>query len=189
MKRIPACLSLLACFALMTDASADHHGGDHAHGPLDHEVKSLTGETVDLGDYDGKVVLVVNTASKCGATPQYGPLEELYKKHKDDGLVVIGFPCNEFGSQEPGTSEQIAEFCEANYGVTFPMMSKVNVNGKDASPVFKDLTAFEGDSGPVRWNFEKFLISKEGKVVGRFRTQTQPDSEEVVSAIDAELKK
>ena len=187
MIRIPALLAA-ASLTLMSHASADHHEGD-APTPLDHTVESLEGKQVDLSEYKGKVVLIVNTASKCGATPQYGPLEALYEKHKDEGLVVVGFPCNQFGSQEPGTAEDIAEFCEKNYGVSFPMMAKVDVNGPDASPVYKELTEFDKDPGAVRWNFEKFLVGKDGNVVARFRTQTKPDSEEVVSAIQSELKK
>lgn len=159
---------------------------------LKHEMKSLTGKKVDLGKYKGKVLLVVNVASQCGATPQYKPLEALHEKYSDKGLAVLGFPCNQFGKQEPGSDEDVAEFCQKNYGVKFDMFSKIDVNGDKAAELFKELTSketFAKDAGPVKWNFEKFLISKEGKVVGRFRTSVQPDSEEVVNAIEAELAK
>ncbi len=159
---------------------------------LKHEMKTLAGKKVELSKYKGKVLLVVNVASQCGATPQYKPLEVLHEKYNEKGLAVLGFPCNQFGKQEPGDDEEVADFCQKNYGVKFDMFSKVDVNGEKAADLFKQLTskeAFEKDAGPVKWNFEKFLISKEGKVVGRFRTGTQPDSEEVVKAIEAELAK
>ena len=159
---------------------------------LKHEMKSLTGKKVDLGKYKGKVLLVVNVASQCGATPQYKPLEALHEKYNEKGLAVLGFPCNQFEAQEPGSDEDVADFCQKNYGVKFDMFSKVDVNGDKAADLFKQLTskeAFPKDSGKVNWNFEKFLISKEGKVVGRFRTGVEPDSEEVVKAIEAELAK
>ncbi len=159
---------------------------------LDQEVKSLEGKKVDLSEYKGKVVMVVNVASRCGATPQYSALQDLYETFKDDGLVVIGFPCNQFGKQEPGTADDIREFCTANYGVSFPMMSKIDVNGENASPVYKQLTAAETKpkkAGPIGWNFEKFLIGRNGEVVARYATSTQPDEKEVVDAIQAELKK
>ena len=159
---------------------------------LKHEMKSLTGKKVDLGKYKGKVLLVVNVASQCGATPQYKPLEVLHEKYNEKGLAVLGFPCNQFGKQEPGSDEDVAQFCEKNYGVKFDMFSKIDVNGDKAAELFKELTSkenFAKDAGPVKWNFEKFLISKEGKVVGRFRTGVDPGSEEVVNAIEAELAK
>ena len=182
--RMTAAAALL--LALPLTALADK---EEKMSPLDHTVESLAGEKVDLSEYKGKVVLMVNVASQCGATPQYGPLQELYEKHKDEGLVVIGFPCNQFGSQEPGSSQQIAEFCESRYQVDFPMMAKVEVNGADASPVYKALTEQAADGGPVRWNFEKFLVGRDGTVVERFRTGTQPTDKEFVSAVKAELEK
>jgi glutathione peroxidase len=159
---------------------------------LKHEMKTLTGKKVDLSKYKGKVLLVVNVASQCGATPQYKPLEVLHEKYNEKGLAVLGFPCNQFGKQEPGNDEEVADFCQKNYGVKFDMFSKVDVNGEQAADLFKQLTskeAFAKDAGPVKWNFEKFLISKKGEVVARFRTGVQPDSEEVVKAIEAELAK
>jgi glutathione peroxidase len=138
------------------------------------------------------VVLLVNVASKCGNTPQYKPLEELHEKYAKDGLAIVGVPCNQFGMQEPGSSGEIAEFCEKNYGVKFDMLGKVDVNGKDAAPLYKTLTSEETDPkfhGKITWNFEKFLFDRDGKVVARFKPKTQPDSEEVVDAIKKELAK
>ena len=159
---------------------------------LKHEMKTLAGKKVELSKYKGKVLLVVNVASQCGATTQYKPLEVLHEKYNEKGLAVLGFPCNQFGEQEPGSDEDVAEFCKKNYGVKFDMFSKIDVNGDQAAPLFKQLTSkevFPKDSGKVNWNFEKFLVSKEGKVVGRFRTDVEPDSAEVVKAIEAELAK
>lgn len=181
-------LALGALFAMTQYPATDASAADPASA-LDFEMKSLAGEKVDLDSYKGKVVMVVNTASRCGATPQYAQLQSLYEKHKDDGLVVLGFPCNQFGGQEPGGSEQIATFCEKNYGVTFPMFSKIDVNGNGQSPLYKYLKANAPKQGDVRWNFEKFLISKDGKVVERFPTGTEPLDVNVVKAIEAELKK
>jgi len=159
---------------------------------LNFTMKSLTGEDVPLSKYQGKVVLIVNTASKCGYTPQYEGLEALYKKYQEKGLVLLGFPSNDFGSQEPGTDKEIAEFCKANYGVTFPMFSKVVVKDDSKVPLYKYLTDEKNDSqkyGEIKWNFEKFLISKDGKIVSRFRSAVTPQSDEVVKAVEAELAK
>jgi len=138
--------------------------------------KSLRGKDVSLEDYSGKVVLIVNTASKCGFTPQYKGLEELYIKYKDRGLVILGFPCNQFGKQEPGSETDISQGCLINYGVTFPMFSKVNVNGVDAHPLFKYLKdSMPGTFGKsIKWNFTKFLIGRDGKPVDRFSPITSP---------------
>ena len=159
---------------------------------LKHKVKTLEGKKIELSAYEGKTLLVVNVASRCGATPQYAALQDDYKTFKDDGLVVIGFPCNQFGKQEPGSSDDIREFCTANYGVSFPMMAKIDVNGDKADPFYKALTAAETKpkkAGPVGWNFEKFLIGRDGNVVARFGTSTEPDSPEVIDAIKADLSK
>ncbi len=159
---------------------------------LDQEVKSLEGKKVDLSEYKGKVVMIVNVASRCGATPQYEALQDLYETFKDDGLVVIGFPCNQFGKQEPGSAGDIRTFCTKNYGVTFPMMSKIDVNGDEAAPIYKKLTATETKPkkpGPIGWNFEKFLIDRNGNVAARYGTSTQPDDTKVVTQIKAELAK
>jgi glutathione peroxidase len=158
----------------------------------DQKMKSLAGKDVDFSQYDGKVLLIVNVASECGATPQYEPLQGLYEKYKDQGLVVLGFPCNQFGAQEPGTALEIQEFCESNYNVTFPMFAKIDVNGEKAAPLYKHLTSREAsaqDPGPVKWNFEKFLVGRDGKVIARYRTPVQPDSPKVVEAIEKELAK
>jgi glutathione peroxidase len=153
------------------------------------KMKNIEGKDVDLSDYKGKVLLVVNVASECGATPQYEQLQALQDKYKDKGLVVVGVPCNQFGGQEPGTEKDIQKFCTETYKVTFPMMSKVDVNGEKEAPLYKFLKAHAESKDDVKWNFEKFIVSKEGAVVGRFGTKTKPDAEEVVSVIESELKK
>lgn len=146
---------------------------------------SLKGKEISMEDYKGKYVLVVNTASKCGLTPQYTGLEELYQKYKEKGLVVLGFPCNQFGNQESGDEKSISEGCLINYGVTFPMFAKVDVNGKDAHPIFKylkkELSSFFG--GKVKWNFTKFLIDADGKPIKRYSPVTKPEK------IDVDLAK
>ncbi len=136
------------------------------------------GQEIDLSQYKGKVLLIVNTASKCGFTPQYKGLEALYKAHKDEGLVVLGFPCDQFAHQEPGDDAAIAQFCEINFGVTFPLMKKVNVNGEDADPIFKYLRKAAGGflGNSIKWNFTKFLISRDGTTVERFAPTTTPES-------------
>ena len=149
------------------------------------EANSLTGKPVSMEDYKGKTVLVVNTASKCGLTPQYEGLENLYKKYKDQGLVVLGFPCNQFGKQEPGNSENIEEFCQVNYGVSFPMFEKIEVNGSGAHPIYEYLKSELGGTlgSAIKWNFTKFLIDKNGKPVKRFAPITTPDK------IESDIKK
>jgi glutathione peroxidase len=158
-------------------------------GIIDHTVVSLTGETVDLGSFRGHPILIVNTASKCGYTPQYDSLQKLHEQYGERGLVVIGFPSNDFGNQEPGTAKEIGQFCRLNYGVTFPMMAKVHAKGPDQAPVYRALTA-ESDPafrGEVRWNFTKFLIDAEGRVVARFEPSVDPLDEQVISAVEALL--
>ncbi len=150
--------------------------------------KDIKGKETSLKDFKGKVVLIVNTASKCGNTPQYTPLEALYAKYKDKGLVVVGFPCNDFGAQEPGSADEIQEFCKTKYSVTFPMMEKVHVKGAEQHPLYAALTGEKGAfPGNVTWNFGKFLISKDGKPIARFEPKTAPDSTEVVSAVEKAL--
>jgi glutathione peroxidase len=144
----------------------------------DFAATTLSGKTSKLADYRGKVLLVVNTASKCGFTPQYAGLEALYKKYKDKGLVVLGFPSNQFGEQEPGPDSEIAEFCEMNYGVSFPMFSKVDVNGDNAHPLYKYLTASKKGllgSQAIKWNFTKFLVGRNGEVLERYAPTTKPE--------------
>lgn len=154
----------------------------------DFKVQARDGSMVDLADYRGQVLVVVNTASKCGFTPQFEGLEALYREYHDRGLTIIGFPCNQFANQDPGTDEEIAEFCQVNYGVTFPMMAKVDVNGSDAEPVFTWLTkqapGFLGTKG-IKWNFTKFLIGRDGEVIKRFGPKEEPHS--MRPAIEAAL--
>ena len=143
----------------------------------DIEVETLDGETKSLREYEGKVMLIVNTASKCGFTPQYEGLEALHRAHEGDGLAVLGFPCNQFGKQEPGSAEEIGSFCQKNYGVSFPMHAKIDVNGDDAHPLFRTLkSAQKGILGTeaIKWNFTKFLVDREGHVVARFGSRTAP---------------
>jgi glutathione peroxidase len=157
---------------------------------LNFKMKSLDGKDVDLGQYQGKVVLIVNVASQCGYTPQYKGLEALYEKYGKDGLVVLGVPANEFGGQEPGSNEEIARFCSSKYGVTFPMLAKVVVKGNGICPLYKHLTAKETDpkfGGAIKWNFTKFLVGRDGAIVGRFEPKVKPD--EMTQAIETELKK
>lgn len=150
--------------------------------------ETITGDTVDLADYPGKAILVVNVASKCGNTPQYAGLEELYKKYADSGLVILGFPANNFGGQEPGTNKEILKFCTSNYNVTFPMMSKISVKGKDKHPLYFELTENSSHPGEISWNFAKFLLDSKGNVVARFDPKTKPMSDEVVGQIEKLLK-
>ena len=174
-------------------------------------LKTINNADASLGDYAGKVVLVVNVASKCGLTPQYEGLEKLYGNYKDKGLVVAGFPANDFGAQEPGTNDEIAEFCTTNYGVDFPMFSKIQVTGADKHPLYAELTSAvpkaQGEDGSVfrdrlrghgmtpteepevLWNFEKFLIARDGSVAARFAPSTTPDDPALVAAVEKELAK
>jgi glutathione peroxidase len=153
-------------------------------------VNDINKNEVDLSNYKGKVLLIVNVASKCGFTGQYEGLQNIYEKYKDQGFEVLGFPCNDFGGQEPGTNEQIKEFCSLNYNVTFTMFDKVSVLGDNKHPLFKILTnnPNTGQSN-IKWNFEKFVIDKEGNVVERFRSITKPESKKVISVIESELRK
>jgi glutathione peroxidase len=151
---------------------------------------TLQGKPTTLAAYKGKALLVVNVASKCGLTPQYTALEALQKKYESKGFTVVGFPCNQFGGQEPGSAEEIQEFCSATYGVTFPMMEKVEVNGEGRHPIYKELTAIPDEkayTGDIRWNFEKFVVSSDGETVTRFHPKTKPDDPSVIAAIEAAL--
>ncbi len=188
MRKYISIAAIAGLFALTQVARAE----DKPTTPLGFKVQSLEGKDVDLGQYKGKVVLIVNVASKCGYTPQYKALEALYTKYSDQGFVILGFPCNQFHSQEPGTAEEIRQFCTSKYNVTFPLMAKVEVNGDGACDLYKYLTALDAKpegAGKVKWNFEKFLVGRDGQVVARFLTKTKPDSDEVVKAIEAELAK
>lgn len=150
---------------------------------------NIDGEETSLSEFEGDVILIVNTASECGFTPQYEGLQTLYEKYKDEGFVVLGFPANNFGGQEPGTDEEIKEFCKVNFDVTFPMFSKVSVKGEDQHPLFEYLTSAQNPdfTGTIKWNFEKFLISREGTLMRRFRSATEPQSKEILRAIEKEL--
>jgi len=163
-----------------------------AQSPLQYTVKDIDGKDVDLSQYKGKVVLIVNVASKCGNTPQYKQLEEMHQKYADKGLVILGFPANEFGHQEPGTNAEIKQFCTGKYDVHFPMFSKIVVKGDGQADLYKTLTSKETDpkfAGPITWNFEKFLVGRDGQVAARFTPKTKPDAAEVVKAIEGELEK
>lgn len=151
----------------------------------DYKVKNISGEDVSMSEYKGKVLFIVNTASKCGFTKQYEGLEELYEKYKDQGFVILGFPCNQFGAQEPGGNEEIKNFCTSTFSVTFPMMSKIDVNGDDADPLYKFLKKEKGGilGDDIKWNFTKFLIDREGNVVDRFASQKTP------KALEKEVEK
>ena len=167
--------------------------GDKKVAPaLNFKMKGIDGKDVDLSKYQGKVVLIVNVASKCGNTPQYKGLQELYEKYGKDGFVILGVPANDFGKQEPGTNDEIAKFCSSKYHVTFPMLGKVSVKGDEICPLYMHLTSKESDpkfGGEIPWNFEKFLIGRNGEVVNRFHHKVKPESAKVVEAIEAELKK
>ncbi|MEU4151619.1 glutathione peroxidase [Streptomyces sp. NPDC026659] len=157
---------------------------------LDTPIGALQGGEAGLARYAGGPVLIVNVASKCGLTPQYTGLERLQERYRDRGFTVVGVPCNQFMGQEPGSAEEIAEFCSATYGVTFPLTEKVEVNGADRHPLYERLVGFadaEGHTGDIRWNFEKFLIGRDGGVVARFSPQTEPESAEIVAAIETQL--
>ncbi len=153
-------------------------------------LNSIDGKPAPLADYRGKVVLLVNVASQCGYTPQYSALEAIYEKYKDQGFVILGFPANNFGAQEPGTNEDIKTFCTRKYSVTFPMYSKISVKGADQAPLYAYLTKETGTGieGEIQWNFTKFLAGRDGKVVQRFEPAVTPDSKEVTAAIEKQLK-
>jgi len=157
---------------------------------FDHEVNRLDGTPSSLAEHKGKALLLVNVASRCGLTPQYEGLERLHERYADRGFAVLGFPCNQFLGQEPGTAEEIAQFCSTTYGVTFPMYEKIEVNGEARHPVYLDLVDtpdVEGYTGDVRWNFEKFLVAPHGAVVARFNPTVQPESDEIVAKLEEVL--
>lgn len=175
----------LMMFAMVAPASA-------ADSPLEFKMKNIDGQEVDLSKFKGEVVLIVNVASQCGLTPQYKQLEEVYTKYKDKGFAVLGFPANQFGAQEPGTDAEIKQFCTSKYDVDFPMFSKIVVKGDGIHPLYEFLTAVETEpqeKGDINWNFEKFLVGRDGKVVKRFSPRVKPDDPEIVEAIESELNK
>lgn len=182
MKTIITILSILSMMSINAGQEVSVH---------DFEIKTIDGEPLNLEAYKGNVILIVNTASECGYTPQYEALQTVYQTYKEDGLIVLGFPANNFGGQEPGSEEEIMQFCQVNYGVTFPLSAKVSVLGDDIDPLFDFLTNQKNQSftGDIKWNFEKFIINKEGKLVKRFRSNVKPESKDVIAAIETELKK
>lgn len=185
-------IAILGLLVLVGLNAADTNSEDKMENKsiYDFSVKTIDGKQISLKDFSGKVILIVNVASKCGFTPQYEGLEDLYKKYKEQGFVILGFPCNQFGSQEPGTNEEIKTFCTTTYGVTFPMFDKIDVNGDNTSPLYKFLkTKAPGilSTKDIKWNFTKFLIDKNGNVVERFAPATTPAS--IENQIVAQLKK
>ena len=167
----------LFCFSILFILSSYARENNSTMSFYQLKAKSLSGKEVSMKDYAGKVVLIVNTASKCGFTPQYEGLEKLYKEYKDKGLVILGFPCNQFGNQEPGTAEEISKFCTLNYNVDFPMFMKIDVNGEKADPIYKYLKdELPGTSGnEIKWNFTKFLLDRKGMPVKRYDSKVKPD--------------
>lgn len=154
----------------------------------DFTVKDMAGKEINLSEYKGKTLLIVNVASKCGFTPQYEGLQNIYKKYSDKGFEILAFPCNDFGGQEPGTVNEIKEFCTTNYGVSFKLFDKIKVLGKDKEPLYEYLTSNEETgTGDIKWNFEKFLISKDGKIIRRYGSRVTPESEELTTAIEKTL--
>ncbi|MCE9534591.1 MAG: glutathione peroxidase [Planctomycetes bacterium] len=185
-------LSLFAGLVFAFTASAADKGDPKVASPLSFKMKGIDGKEVDLSQYKGKVVLFVNVASYCGNTSQYTGLQKLHESHAKEGLVIIGVPANQFGKQEPGTDEEIVKFCDSKYHVTFPLLSKVVVKGEGICPLYELLTSKEANpktGGPVTWNFEKFLIGRDGKVAARFAPGTKPEDAKFVSTIKAELEK
>jgi len=161
-------------------------------GIYDLKLTTLAGDPTTLSPWQGQVALIVNVASRCGLTPQYAGLEELHERYSGQGFTVLGFPSNQFMGQEPGTNEEIAEFCSSTYGVTFPMFDKIEVNGPGRHPLYQELTQYpdaDGEAGDVQWNFEKFLLGRDGTVVARFRPGTEPNDPAVVAAVEAQLSR
>jgi glutathione peroxidase len=194
MKNVVLSFTAMTMLAMLGGVVQSEEKKDDKKTPpvLNFKMKKIDGKETDLSAYKGKVVLMVNVASQCGYTPQYEALEGLHEKFSEKGLAVLGFPANEFGMQEPGPDEEIAKFCKDKYDVKFDMFSKVVVKGEGQCPLYKYLTSKETDpkfSGDISWNFEKFLIGRNGKIVQRFPPKAKPDSEEVVKAIEAELAK
>jgi glutathione peroxidase len=186
-------LGALAMYSSSSAADAAISGAVKANpnSPLNQDMQTLDGKDVNLAEkYAGKVVLLVNVASKCGLTPQYEQLQALNDKYAEQGLAIVGVPCNQFNGQEPGSAEEIAEFCSSKYGVKFDLLAKVDVNGDTACPLYKSLTSEETNPkspGKIGWNFEKFLFNRNGELVARFSPRTTPDSSEVVEAIETQL--
>jgi glutathione peroxidase len=187
-------LMCAAIFSLVILSRANDNpdeAGAGAASVYDFSLKDIDGKDASLGQYKGKVLLLVNVASKCGLTPQYEGLQSLYAKYKDRGFVILGFPANNFMGQEPGTNEEIKSFCALKYNVTFPMFSKISVKGSDIHPLYKFLTDKETNpdfGGDIKWNFNKFLVDKNGKIIARFEPQVKPDDPRMVQAVEKALE-
>ena len=193
MRRALTFAAMLLVMATMTSIRAGDNPSKGGKTPLiyDFTLKNIDGKDAKLDQYRGKALLLVNVASQCGYTPQYEGLQKLYFKYKDKGLVVLGFPANDFGAQEPGSDQEIKTFCSTKYNVTFPMFSKISVKGPDEHPLYKFLTDQKTDpkfAGEITWNFNKFLIDKNGNIVARFDSKDTPESDKVVAAIEQALK-
>lgn len=177
-------------FANRAARSNDQTGGEKMKSIYDFTVKDIDGKDQKLEQYKGKAIMIVNVASRCGFTPQYAGLQKIYQQYRDKGLVILGFPANNFLGQEPGSNEEIKQFCSVNYQVTFPMFSKISVKGKDIAPLYKYLTEKETNpkfAGDISWNFNKFLIDRQGKIIARFGSRTTPEDAEVIRAIEQTL--
>lgn len=184
-----AAVSIFRTFDNAGAASAST--GSAAKSVYEFKMKNIEGKEVSLSEYKGKVLMLVNVASKCGLTPQYEALQSVYGKYKDQGFLVLGFPANNFMGQEPGTEAEIKEFCSVKYNITFPLFSKISVKGDDQHPLYQYLTSKESNpefGGEIKWNFNKFLVGKDGKIIARFEPKVKPDSEEVIQAIEKALK-
>lgn len=185
-------LTIVALFVFLskTDASNENKGNQMDKNIKQITVKDIDGKSISFSDYKGKVLLIVNVASYCGYTKQYAGLEEIYKEYKDKGFEILAFPCNQFGEQEPGTNEEIKNFCSSKFDVSFKLFDKIDVNGKDKSPLYSILTDNEvTGKADIKWNFEKFLIDKDGNVVARYSSKVEPTGKELISAIENELTK
>ncbi|MDP2984004.1 MAG: glutathione peroxidase [Candidatus Latescibacter sp.] len=186
MKRI----DVIACILAVLTVGAPVLTVAEGNSVLDFTMKSIDGQDISLSTYRGKVLMIINVASKCGLTPQYKGLEALYEKYGEQGLVILGFPANNFGAQEPGTNEEIRQFCTLTYGVKFPMFAKISVKGEDIHPLYTFLTGEKTNpkfAGDIKWNFTKFLVDRSGKVINRFEPKVTPDSDEIVKAVEAAL--
>ena len=181
----------LILLAGLLPLAASESGAAGTNSPLQFTMTDIDGRMVDLAQYRGKVVLIVNTASKCGLTPQYEALQAIHERYSDRGFTVLAFPANNFNNQEPGTDEEIKSFCTLNYNVSFPLFSKISVKGDDIHPLYQYLTSKDtnpGFDGEISWNFTKFLVNRHGRVVARFEPRTKPDSEEVTEAVEGAIK-
>ncbi|MGE3819568.1 MAG: glutathione peroxidase [Isosphaeraceae bacterium] len=186
----PLCSVLVFSIALLPRVVSAADDAKKAASPLDFQVQNIDGKTVDLGTFKGDVLLIVNTASQCGLTPQYEALQSVYDKYKDQGFAVLAFPANEFGHQEPGTDSEIKQFCSTKYKVSFPLFSKIVVKGEGIHPLYQYLTSTQTNpkfAGEIGWNFAKFLVNRKGEVIARFEPRVKPDAPEVVRALETAL--